>query len=567
MSTDVRDRRLSSEPTPAAERRGVRWGVDPRRLVLVVAAVALALGCAATALLWSATQQTRSSLDHLVGSIEPPKTHLLAAERATERGQAALAAAVGAAGPERTRLLSDAILSSQEIASQWTKYKAAAAGLPGERRLVEKYTADNARSEASTSAVLVPILNATTAARLPQAELDSHNQVQNDLIALHGLYADASRNLLSRLERQTARDSTTLGVAAAGGLALLVGTTVVSFRRAGRVLADRSDRHNRSNLTRFDGRLRRALQLVDNDGSAFAIADRATREMLPDARVSVLMADSSGARLTAVGGEPTCGVSTPEECPALRSGSSIRFDDSRDLDACPVLAAHTPEPSSATCVPVAITGRGAAIIHLSGPAGHAPDDLGVATLVARNVGDRVTLLQALATFQLQAARDPLTGLLNRRSLESAVGQLLAGTKRYAVAFGDLDNFKQLNDLHGHDAGDRALRAFARTLRESLRPQDITCRWGGEEFVIVLPDCDTERATEAMDRVRTNLALGSIGGNTAAVTASFGVAQSLDAESFDEVVARADSALRRAKDAGRNRVVGYDPAVGPNATVS
>ena len=81
--------------------------------------------------------------------------------------------------------------------------------------------------------------------------------------------------------------------------------------------------------------------------------------------------------------------------------------------ACPVLAANSEAPCSATCVPVAITGRGEAILHLAGPVGHPPDNLGAPDLIARGVGDRLTLLQALATFQLQAARDPLTGLLNR----------------------------------------------------------------------------------------------------------------------------------------------------------
>jgi diguanylate cyclase (GGDEF)-like protein len=192
-----------------------------------------------------------------------------------------------------------------------------------------------------------------------------------------------------------------------------------------------------------------------------------------------------------------------------------------------------------------------------GEPGRPPDSSGVTDLVARGVGDRVTMLQALATFQLQAERDPLTGLLNRRSLESAIEPILGAARRYAVAYADLDHFKKLNDLHGHEAGDRALRAFARTLRDSLRPQDLVCRWGGEEFVIVLPDCDADYAIDAMDRVRTNLALGSMGGQTAAVTASFGVAHSSDADSFDEVVERADSALHQAKDRGRNRVARYE----------
>ncbi|MFN7149115.1 MAG: GGDEF domain-containing protein [Microthrixaceae bacterium] len=128
---------------------------------------------------------------------------------------------------------------------------------------------------------------------------------------------------------------------------------------------------------------------------------------------------------------------------------------------------------------------------------------------------------------------------------------------YSLAFCDLDHFKELNDLHGHDAGDRALRSFARTLTESLRPQDVICRWGGEEFVIVLPDCDAAAAVEAMERVRTNLLLTSMSAHTVSFTASFGVATSADGATFDDVVALADLALREAKGTGRDRVIRFD----------
>lgn len=202
-------------------------------------------------------------------------------------------------------------------------------------------------------------------------------------------------------------------------------------------------------------------------------------------------------------------------------------------------------------------------MHLVGEVGHPPDGKGATDLVARGVGERVTLLQAMATFQLQAARDPLTGLLNRRSLEAAVDRVVMSGREFSVVFGDLDHFKQLNDLHGHEAGDRALRAFSATLTDSLRPEDIICRWGGEEFVILLPDCDLNMAVEAMERVRTNLAIGSMAGQTAGVTASFGVAHSSHGDGFDEVVERADVALREAKSSGRNRVVRYEPAAQPS----
>lgn len=179
-------------------------------------------------------------------------------------------------------------------------------------------------------------------------------------------------------------------------------------------------------------------------------------------------------------------------------------------------------------------------------------------LVVRRVGERITMMRAFAQFELRASRDPLTGLLNRRSLADAVDQLDADDKEYAVVFADMDHFKRLNDVHGHDAGDRALRGFAHTLSSSLRPQDLCGRWGGEEFLVVLPDCRAPEAVAAMDRVRALLAQRGRDGLTAPVTVSIGVAQHDRTTSFAETVERADAALRSAKGSGRDRVVVWAP---------
>ena len=122
---------------------------------------------------------------------------------------------------------------------------------------------------------------------------------------------------------------------------------------------------------------------------------------------------------------------------------------------------------------------------------------------------------------------------------------------------DLDRFKELNDTHGHEAGDRALRIFAQALRETLRPGDVACRFGGEEFTIVLPDADTTGAVELMEQVRVNLALAVGRGDAPRFTASFGVAHSADADTFDELVSIADRALFAAKHAGRDRVASHE----------
>ncbi len=124
---------------------------------------------------------------------------------------------------------------------------------------------------------------------------------------------------------------------------------------------------------------------------------------------------------------------------------------------------------------------------------------------------------------------------------------------------DLDNFKLLNDTHGHEAGDRALRLFASTLKTSLRPGDSAARYGGEEFLLVFPDCGADAALAAVERLREELALSVNKGGTPVFTASFGVADLRHGATLDEMLKHADDALLQAKREGKNRVLVAEPA--------
>ena len=173
----------------------------------------------------------------------------------------------------------------------------------------------------------------------------------------------------------------------------------------------------------------------------------------------------------------------------------------------------------------------------------------------------------MAESQLQASTDGLTGLVNRRSFENRVRALRATGRTFAVVLADLDRFKTLNDTYGHEAGDRALRMFAEILRSEIRDEDLACRYGGEEFAVLLPGAETAEAIEAMQRVRAGLRHVSRAGDTPAVTASFGIAHSDDADDLDDLVHRADRALFAAKDAGRDCVCidGHRGPVASNLT--
>jgi diguanylate cyclase (GGDEF)-like protein len=196
------------------------------------------------------------------------------------------------------------------------------------------------------------------------------------------------------------------------------------------------------------------------------------------------------------------------------------------------------------------------VVHATGPDNAPPSagDLHYLELTSRRASERIAMLRAFEKSEAQARTDPLTGLWNRRSLENRINDFQREGTPYALAYGDLDHFKILNDTHGHEAGDQALRLFARVLRDTIRPDDITARYGGEEFVVVLPNCSVETASKVLERLRERLALALTTGRVPAFTVSFGLASSVDADTFDEVVACADRALLDAKTNGRNRTV-------------
>lgn|GEM_PF-6506827 len=185
-------------------------------------------------------------------------------------------------------------------------------------------------------------------------------------------------------------------------------------------------------------------------------------------------------------------------------------------------------------------------------------------LVFRPLAKRLD--EAQQQLQDLAQTDPLTGCWNRRALMQGGAMLLALAHRHkrplCVIMGDIDRFKSVNDTYGHGAGDVVIREFARTCIDSLRDHDILGRYGGEEFVIVLPDTALERAVAVAERVRKRVESERIEteGATLSITSSFGVAQlNGDDEDLQGLIDRADQALYAAKEGGRNQVQRWNPA--------
>jgi two-component system cell cycle response regulator len=188
-------------------------------------------------------------------------------------------------------------------------------------------------------------------------------------------------------------------------------------------------------------------------------------------------------------------------------------------------------------------------------------------LVARvSAAVRVKRLQddlhsANALLLHQALTDALTGLSNRRHGFGELDRAVAAAERHdrslCVLMADLDHFKTLNDTYGHDAGDACLREAARRLGNAVRTSDLPVRWGGEEFVVIMPDAAGEKAAEVAERIRSDVADPPFyaGKDEIHVTMSVGWAMRANGEDGTDLVARADAALYEAKRRGRNAVVG------------
>jgi diguanylate cyclase (GGDEF)-like protein len=168
---------------------------------------------------------------------------------------------------------------------------------------------------------------------------------------------------------------------------------------------------------------------------------------------------------------------------------------------------------------------------------------------------------AQARLEARASLDPLTGLFNRghlAMLAEEVASALSGGRSVSVIMFDVDRFKKVNDTRGHRAGDRVLMAITNTLADNARKSDVACRYGGDEFLVLLFDMDADAARKAAERLREAIAAAPVehGGGSIDVTISAGVASAEhdDGTDLDTLIERADRALYAAKESGRNRVI-------------
>lgn len=316
-------------------------------------------------------------------------------------------------------------------------------------------------------------------------------------------------------------------------------------------------------LSRYTGLLQSCVSAEE----ALDVTSRTLAHLLPGIAGSVYLLRASQDRAEVIShwGTPLVHSAShllPEECWALRRGQPHLIEDlARDA---PCAHIDLPDASVAittACLPMSAQGTQLGFLFLSAPGPAPMPRLEIAEAAAEQLSLALSNLRLRESLRRQSIRDALTGLYNRRYLEEALSHELARCARrdlpLSVLMLDVDHFKQFNDGQGHAGGDLLLAAVGELLLTRLRAEDVACRYGGEEFTVILPETDGEEAMRVAEQIRGHIAALAVSDGQRAlprVTASIGVASfPADGELGSALIQKADAALYVAKRQGRNRV--------------
>ncbi|QWP79176.1 diguanylate cyclase [Lysobacter sp. K5869] len=332
-----------------------------------------------------------------------------------------------------------------------------------------------------------------------------------------------------------------------------------------------TERHR--SLSHYAGLLQSCQTLEEAmDMTAHVIAD-----LIPElgGRCYILRASQNLAETAARFGReaiPSADLLQPNDCWALRRGQVHRSQAHDGGVRCAHLeraARGDEDPRWSLCVPLMAQNTSLGLLCLSGEHPPREADLALIQSIAEQLSLAIVNLQLRETLRVQSLRDPLTGLFNRRYLEENLQRELLRCQRrglpLSVLMLDVDHFKRFNDTHGHAAGDALLARVGQLLQELVRNEDIACRYGGEEFTVVLPEADGEAARQRAERIRAAIAATTIvhlRQTFGPATCSIGVATSAsERDTPQQLLQTADAALYRAKAEGRDRVVDGQRAAG------
>ncbi len=330
-----------------------------------------------------------------------------------------------------------------------------------------------------------------------------------------------------------------------------------------RMMGDMEKRSERATMLAKMGEL---LQSCVSRDEVVAAALGFAPKIFPTARGAVALLNASRTLTEVIGSWSDCELSAtefePSLCWALRTGHPHLVVAGDSTAPCAHAAGVT---NTYLCVPILAQGETLGILHLQAMDEAPPleaSELSFKTTFAAHVGLSLANIRLREALRTQSVRDALTGLYNRRYLEEVLEREVRRAARAAQSLGllmiDLDHFKNFNDTYGHDAGDAVLRETGASLTKGIRAEDLVCRFGGEEFVVILPTADLEAACARAERLRSKMKELTIlhqGRSMGMLTISVGVAVFPEhGTSPKELMAAADAALYEAKRDGRDQVV-------------
>lgn len=310
------------------------------------------------------------------------------------------------------------------------------------------------------------------------------------------------------------------------------------------------------------GEMTTLLQHADSTDEALRIASVFGQKVLGDLSVGIYLLPASGDNIELAaswGDYAGQTLAEPSSCWALRRSHTHRSGPHQAANCTHLVDAESSDGRPVTCIPMYAHGQwlGTISIMFDGeveePVREHFETVGKS--VADQTGLALSNLQLRAELKALAIRDGLTGLFNRRYLDETAERELRRAERRGQPLGvimlDIDHFKHFNDRYGHQHADTVLREVANLLANGVRKEDVACRYGGEEFVVLMPDCPLQDATDRAERIRQQV----MDVSREKVTCSIGIAAYPEhAEQWGDLLRAADAALYQAKNAGRNRCV-------------
>ena len=310
-----------------------------------------------------------------------------------------------------------------------------------------------------------------------------------------------------------------------------------------------------------------ALALGSDEASTAEVAARSISQAFRLGAATTLLTDPSIALLEPIG--ITGGASVhpvvngPTNCPTIRSGRIFRVSSGTDAVICPYMPFRAGSHGY-VCAPLIAAGDPVGALFME-PAADSVLEEAFTVAAADRVALAIANRRVLETAKRQATTDGLTGLHNRHFLAEQLRLLQSLAERhgqkYAVVAMDIDDLKRVNDTHGHEMGDLALRGFANVVKKTTRGSDAGVRTGGDEFLVLLPHGGADDARVLAGRVREAVAAQGRAEPHTAITVSFGVAEWRPGRTAEQVLEAADGMLYAAKRAGKDRIATEAPAAG------